>query len=127
MIELLKRLFRFSTIGPALVRFYLLPHVKLHYIHSSDADFHTHPWDGISIIFGYREEHCPGKPVTRCFINRVYAFKPHKVTIIRPVWTLFIHWRRVNENWYYGSEHAPWQGSDQERQQHGEEETPPTA
>lgn len=117
MISLLKKLFRYSTAGPALVRFYLLPKIKLHYIFQSDADFHTHPWDGISIIFGSYQEQRGDSPLQRRrFFNRVYAHTPHKVLIDKPVWTLFIHGSRINENWQYGTETKPWEGSDQERE-----------
>lgn len=118
MISLLKRLFRFSTAGPALVRFYIVPRVKLHYIFNSDDDFHTHPWNGLSIIFGSYKEELENEPIkTRRFFNWVYANRPHKVTIDKPVWTLFIHGPRVNEQWQYGSQTKPWEGSDQERLQ----------
>lgn len=118
MIERLLRMFlRFSTAGPALNRYYLVPHVKLHRIHSSDDDFHTHPWNALSLIFGWYWEERGDKPKRlRLFFNRVFAFTPHKVTISRPVWTLFIHGRRRNDKWQYGKAVKPWQGSDQERQ-----------
>ncbi len=119
MARLLKWLrFRVSTIGPALDRYYILPRVKLHRIHSSDAEFHTHPWNGISIIFGrYTEIRSDeGVPTTRWFFNRVFAFIGHKVLVDRPVWTLFIHGKRRNENWYYGDSEKPWEGSDDERE-----------
>lgn len=111
----LRRIFRYSTAGPALTRYYICPHVKLHRIHSSDDDFHTHPWDGISIIFGYYWEETDVDKGCRVLLNRVYAHRPHKVTIDRPVWTLFIHGNRQNENWSYGKSIKPWEGSDQER------------
>jgi hypothetical protein len=118
VISLLKRLFRYSTAGPALTRYYIMPRVKLHHIHQSDADFHTHPWNGLSIIFGRYKEYRGTDPVlrTRWFVNRVYAHIPHKVIIDRPVFTLFMHGRRINDNWTYGESTKPWEGSDQERE-----------
>ena len=114
---LLGKLFRVSTIGPALTRYYIVPRFKIHYIHSSDDGFHTHPWDAWSFILGwYDEERGNLAKQRRYFFNRVYAFTPHKVTIIRPVWTLFIHGPRINENWNYGESIRPWEGSDEERE-----------
>lgn len=115
---LLKKLFRYSTAGPALTRYYICPRVKLHHIHSSDDDLHTHPWDGISIIFGsYDELLEDGVIYKRRFFNKIYANRKHKVMIDKPVWTLFIHAKRSNENWKYGEETKPWEGSDQEREE----------
>lgn len=131
MIEsILRRIFRYSTAGPALTRYYICPHVKLHRIHSSDDDFHTHPWNGYSFIFGSYTEYTQKYPELiyvgargpatikhrRRWFNRVYANKSHKVEISKPVWTLFIHGNRVNENWAYGNSVKPWEGSDQERE-----------
>lgn len=116
MIAFLRRFFRYSTIGPALTRFYLLPKIKLHHLHHSDEDFHTHPWNGVSFIFGSYQEFRGNKPLkTRRFFNRIYATIPHKIILNKPVWTLFIHGKRINENWFYGTKNKPWEGSDQER------------
>jgi len=117
MIEkLLRRLFRYSTAGPALTRYYIFPRIKLHKIHASDVDFHTHPWNGISFILGWYYEERDSQPKKlKIFVNRVFAFTPHKVTIKSPVWTLFFHGNRINEKWNYGELVKPWEGSDQER------------
>ena len=115
MIEfLLRKLFRFSTAGPALVRYYIAPHVKLHHIVKDDEDWHTHPWNGISIIFGSYWEYRDGNafPSRRWLFNRVFAHRPHKVSIDKPVWTLFIHGKRINENWKYGEAVQPWNNKD---------------
>lgn len=123
--NLLKKIFEYSTIGPALIRYYILPRIKLHYIHSSDEDFHTHPWNGWSFILGHYTEHVPNEANDgyfeheRWFFNRVYAYRPHRVIIKKPVWTLFIHGPRVNENWQYGEAVRPWNGSDKERKNNG--------
>ena len=71
----------------------------LHYVHHDDPDlFHTHPWDGISFIFGsYDEERMGETPARRRFFNVIRAHRPHRVTLPRgPVFTLFIHGRRKN-------------------------------
>lgn len=116
MVNILKRLFKFSTAGPALIRFYLVPRIKLHYIHKSDDNFHTHPWNAWSFIFGSYYEFRDDEPLARrWFFNRVFAHTPHKVIIKKPVWTLFWHGPRINENWSYGEAVKPWEGSDQER------------
>lgn len=116
--RIFRRVLRFSTAGPALTRYYLLPHVKLHRIHTSDAEFHTHPWNGVSLILGsYHEERVgESRKNLRFLFNRVFANTPHKVTVKRPVWTLFVHGKRVNETWSYGNKVKPWEGSDQERE-----------
>lgn len=117
--KLLKKYLRFSTAGPALTRFYLLPHVKLHYIHSSDAEFHNHPWNAFSIIFGsyteFIKEHGCISWKKKRFFNYIPAGRSHRVMIKKPVWTIFINGPRVNEQWHYGAEQKPWEGSDQER------------
>lgn len=118
-VKFLRKFFKFSTIGPALDRYYLLPRIKLHRIYKSDEEFHTHPWNGCSFIFGkYKEIRGDGsrEVKTKWFFNRVRAFVPHKVIVDKPVWTLFIHGPRINENWHYGYGVKPWEGSDQERE-----------
>ncbi len=120
MLEwLLRKCFRYSTAGPALTRYYLLPRMKLHRIHSSDKDFHSHPWNGISLILGYYWEYLEDEPLQpmrlRVLFNYVSATRRHKVHVTRPVWTLFIHGRKINPNWKYGESTKPWEGSDQER------------
>ena len=116
MENLLKKFLRYSSIGPALTRFYICPHIKLHHIKQSDDDFHTHPWNGISIIFGSYVEDLDGIHSKKWFFNYIHALIPHKVIVDKPVWTLFINFRRFNENWKYGTKTKPWEGSDQERE-----------
>lgn len=112
LLSIMKRIFKLSDLGPALTRFYILPHIKVHYIHSSDKDYHNHPWDGVSIIFGsYIEFLEDGNVYKRTGINRVYATKKHRVDIDKPTWTLFIHGPRVNEEWQYGENTKPWRFS----------------
>jgi hypothetical protein len=113
----LHKFFDYSTAGPALIRFYLLPRVKVHHILKSDTEFHNHPWSAISIIFGWYIETLEEGPVTRLRLgfNYLPAKRKHKLTIFKPVWTLFINGPRVNKDWSYGAIKQPWQGSDQER------------
>ncbi len=118
----LRKYLRYSTAGPALTRYYLLPRIKLHYIHSSDTKFHTHPWNGFSLIFGQYDELYVAhgdKPLMlerRRFFNRIQADRPHQVLIIKPVWTLFFHGKKINHSWHYGGKRVPFEGPDQERQ-----------
>lgn len=104
--------------------------IKAHYIHGSDDEWHTHPWNGFSFIFGEYDEWLEHAPVAvpggdvrkhlpnltlkhrRRWFNRIYAHKRHKVEIIKPVWTIFIHGPRRNESWQYGETVAPWRGPD---------------
>lgn len=110
------KLFKCSTIGPALTRYYVIPHVKLHRIHSSDVEFHTHPWNAVSLIFGSYKEHLQdGRVVKRFGFHYLPARRPHKIEVSKPVWTLFFNGKRINEHWTYGSVVKPWEGSDQER------------
>ncbi len=111
MLEtLLKRFLKYSTAGPALTRFYVMPHVKIHHIHRSDEEFHNHPWSGLSIIFGSYLEELEGdtKLRRRYFFNWVSSKRKHKVVVFSPVWTLFINGMRVNETWQYGEKTQPW-------------------
>lgn len=70
-----------------------------HIHHDEDADiFHSHPWDGISLIFGsYTEERFGEPPRRRRFFNFIKAPRHHRVTLPNgPVWSLFLHFRRYN-------------------------------
>jgi hypothetical protein len=74
--------------------------IFLHHIHHDEPpSFHTHPWDGISIIFGqYEEEKLYQKSKTIRFFNFIKANIPHRVTLPKgPVWTLFFHGKRYNQ------------------------------
>lgn len=90
-----------------LDRYYLLKlfgfAVFLHRIHHDEKPgiFHTHPWNGFSIIFGsYKEQYLTEEGVTRLFTRRwfnvVKATIPHRVEVAQPVWTLFFHGRKCN-------------------------------
>jgi len=127
MIGLIKKV----SHGASIDRYYLFKLLGfgafLHHIHDSDPEglFHSHPWNGISIIFGsYVEEFrgdYHGKRFgcevyrRRCrFINFVAAKSHHRVIIEKPVWTLFIHLRKSNK-WSIINEagdtvEAPWEG-----------------
>jgi len=108
--------------GASLDRYYLLKlfglGVFLHRIHHSDPKevFHSHPWNGFSIIFGsYREEFSdePGRLHHRRWFNLVRACRHHRTVVARPVWTLFFHGRKCNQ-WSVISNGkaiaAPWEG-----------------
>lgn len=107
--------------------------VKLHRIHTSDPNFHTHPWNGISIVLGsYAEERVHGdgsreyRPTV--WLNFVAAYRPHRVTLHQAqdgstpaVWTIFIHGPRINDAWSFFDDNAgvltpqgaaPWRGPD---------------
>lgn len=113
-----------KSVKPILTRYYILRSkyvgVKLHHIKESDPEFHTHPWRGISFHWRpYLEERWiakgdEGQDITsfrRCrWFNVVEPFVFHRVHIIKPMWTLFIHGPRVNETWQYGGDVAPWRG-----------------
>src|SRR5262245_29578327 len=89
--DLLKKFLRFSTAGPALTRFYLMPHVKLHHIKQDDSEYHSHPWNGVSFIFGSYLEAFEDLPsfqnirIRRGF-NKISAFRRHKV-LLRIDWS----------------------------------------
>lgn len=108
--------------GASLDRFYLLKlfgfGVFVHRIHHSDPVclYHSHPWSGLSLIFGGYIEIIRGKlAVRRRWFNWVSATQHHRVVVERPVWTLFIHGRRCNR-WSIVNEHGettsiePWRG-----------------
>lgn len=118
--KILNRLFE-SSKKYNLNRWYILKifgyAVFIHQIKESDeAGFHTHPWNGISLIFGEYQEELIGEEVkTKRFFNYVQAKKPHRVMISKPVWTIFIHGRRCNRWAVYDVEgnivkEEPWRG-----------------
>ncbi len=116
--------------GQSIDRYYLFKLLGtgafLHNIHDSDPAnvFHTHPWGGVSIIFGnYTEERIidvtqwQRKIVRRrrWGFNFVAAAIPHRVEVFCPTWTLFIHWRKSNQWKIFNREgevltEAPWEG-----------------
>ena len=112
-----------KSVKPILTRYYVfrskLIGVKLHNIKQSDEEFHTHPWWGISFHWTpYYEERLINKPPLystiryKRYFNIISPWTPHRVITDKPMWTLFIHFWRVNENWQYGETVAPWRGPD---------------
>lgn len=120
--------------GQSIDRYYLFKlfgaGAFLHNIHDSDpkAIFHTHPWPGLSIIFGnYVEERLLPNPNPmlwpildrrrRWGFNFVAAKTPHRVEVFCPTWTLFIHLPKTNQ-WKifdrFGQvqTEAPWEGAE---------------
>ena len=78
--------------------------VFVHRIHHDEPKdtFHSHPWDGISLILGsYLEERLGQVPRVRRFFNVIRAHRFHRVTLRgKPVWTVFVHGRRPkNHQW----------------------------
>jgi hypothetical protein len=109
--------------GKSIDRYYILPRVFIHRIHDSDpaGTYHSHPWNGVSFIFGgYWEDLLDGTRHRRSFINFIRATRHHRVFIERPVWTLFIHAKKKkNHKWsiktYAGNQTTrevfePWRG-----------------
>lgn len=96
-----------------LTRYYLLRlpflGIKLHFIHGEDP-FHTHPWHGLSIIFGSYLEDTGSGWTKRWLLNYVGPRRRHRVK--GHVWTLFMHGPRVNEKWEWNGEAKPWRGAD---------------
>jgi hypothetical protein len=84
--------------------------IKIHWIRPEVDEWHTHPWNGFSIIFGsYQEQLKPDGPwYTRRFVNRVGVKRKHRTK--GNCLTIFIHGPRVNDGWYWGEENAPWRG-----------------
>lgn len=112
--------------------------------------FHDHPWPGVSILLNgsYVEEHGTREldmslstlrlagfgeyPFSYDeklhfrrrrvrFLNFIHAKRLHRVEIDKPVWTLFIHGPRTNENWGFykrvgrrlrKASTTPWRGPD---------------
>lgn len=122
--------------GQSIDRYYLAKLLGLgaflHNIHDSDPKgiFHTHPWPGVSVIFGnYVEERLlpsefgmPPKLVRRrrWGFNLVAAKTPHRVEVFCPTWTLFIHWRKTNKWGIYDRfgqrvADSPWEGAEGEK------------
>lgn len=116
-----------------LERYYILKlfgyAIFLHKILKSDDNYHTHPWNGISFIFGSYAEERMGQPVKRKWLfNYVAAKTPHRVFVDKPVWTLFVHGRRCNKWAVYNTdgqmiEEEPWRGISPERTKYGNENT----
>ena len=86
-----------------LRRYYLLRtrlvSVFIHYIARSDEDpfLHCHPWDFIAVLLSgsYVEEGTTGHRRIWPFIPRFRrAEHLHRLHLARPIWTLFIHFRR---------------------------------
>lgn len=79
--------------------------VFLHKIHTDEQKdvFHTHPWNGISFVFGsYNEQKIRGgmveNPKKVSFFNLLKAKTPHRIEVgDKPVWTLFIHGKKCNK------------------------------
>jgi hypothetical protein len=105
-----------------LDRYYLLKifgfGIFLHHIHHDEDEgvYHNHPWSGLSIIFGsYIEQYWNQKPKIRRWFNWIRATRHHRVTLFKPVWTLFIHGPRSNK-WSVLNERGevvdvePWRG-----------------
>jgi hypothetical protein len=71
---------------------------RIHHDEHPDV-FHSHPWDGVSLIFGsYLEERFGEQPRLRRFFNVIRATGFHRVSLPNgPVWTLFVHGRRSNK------------------------------
>ncbi len=87
----LDRYYLFSRWGFALF---------LHHVHHDEEPdlYHSHPWSGLSFIFGrYREQRFGEKPKCRWGFHWVPARRHHRVDLPwGPVWTLFFHLRRSN-------------------------------
>lgn len=82
----------------------------IHRLYRSDPDqhLHDHPWDWISIPLGfYEEEDASGThtcwPLVPRFRKAEYA---HRLYLLNPVWTIFIHFRRRRE-WGFHT-HTGW-------------------
>ena len=90
--------------------------VKIHKIRMTTDEWHTHPWNGVSIIFGHYYEQLEedGWWHLRMGVNFVGANRPHRTS--GDCYTLFIHGPRVNEDWFWGDEKAPWRGVQHERE-----------
>jgi hypothetical protein len=108
--------------GASLDRYYLFKlfgfGLFLHKIHHSDPveRFHSHPWSGLSVIFGtYIEKFVDGTFKHRRWFNWINAKRHHQVIINKPTWTLFFHLPKSNQ-WeivdYKGDVIAtePWKG-----------------
>lgn len=73
----------------------------LHRMHHDEAAnvFHSHPWDGVSLILGsYKEERYGEPSQIRRWFNVISGPRFHRVTLPSgPVWSLFFHFRRYNQ------------------------------
>jgi hypothetical protein len=72
--------------------------IFVHRFNRSDEpeSYHSHPWHGVSLIFGSYQEQCLGsESQKRTWMNLISADVPHRVDIERPVWTIFIHGPRL--------------------------------
>ena len=68
-----------------------------HMHHDEEVDvFHSHPWEGVSVLLGsYLEERFGETPKTRWGLNIIRADRFHRVSLPRgPVWSIFFHGRR---------------------------------
>jgi len=83
--------------------------IKVHHIHGEDK-WHTHPWNGFSIIFGRYEEDTGKGYRPRWFFNWIGARRRHRVR--GNVWTIFINFRRTNDRWEWDGVVAPFRGPD---------------
>lgn len=72
----------------------------VHRIHHDEEEgiYHSHPWNGVSIILGsYLEERYGEEPKIRRFFNTIKATRFHRVSLPNgPVWSIFIHGKRCN-------------------------------
>jgi len=72
----------------------------VHRIHHDEKPdiYHSHPWDGVSLILGSYTEEQRGKPKRiRRFFNVLRAPVHHRVELrAGPVWSIFVHGRRYN-------------------------------
>lgn len=101
----------------------------IHRIVKSDDKgvFHNHPWDGVAFVFGsYLEETPTSTPRRVWLLNKIGNRRSHRVEIRKPVWTIFLHFRRKDGGrwWFHdragnridgkGEGHAenPWRGPD---------------
>lgn len=101
--QILSRLFKVSKRDNA-DRYYVFSlfgfALFIHRLHNSEeiGVYHSHPWSGISLIFGrYVEERLNDHPRIRRLLHFVKATHPHRIELsYGPVWTLFFHFRRSN-------------------------------
>lgn len=106
--------------GDSLDRFYLIKlfgfGVFLHRIHHSDPEgvFHSHPWNGVSLILGeYFEQYPKSGMLRRRGFNFIRAVNFHRTVVAKPVWTVFFHGRKCNKwsVWKDGrTVQTPWEG-----------------
>jgi hypothetical protein len=94
-------------------------------VRSDDPEvFHNHPWNGIALIFGSYIEETPTEAPRRVRVfNRIGYRRSHRAEIDRPVWTLFLHFKRQGDgSWWFhdrqgnripiGEDVVPWRGPD---------------